>query len=145
MPSGEIYTGPVENSVNGWVRFTYPAVREGREVEGVEFKFEDGRVVEAQAKKNEGYLLSQLDSDKGARYLGEFAVGTNYGIQRFTKNILFDEKIAGTIHMAIGAGYPDTGSKNRSAVHWDFICDMRNDSEITVDGDLFYRNGEFQV
>jgi aminopeptidase len=145
MPSGEIYTGPVENSVNGWVRFTYPAVREGREVEGVEFKFEDGRVVEAKAKKNAAYLQSQLDSDKGARYLGEFAVGTNYGIQRFTKNILFDEKIAGTIHLAVGAGYPDTGSKNRSAVHWDFICDMREDAEIEVDGELFYKNGDFVI
>ena len=145
MPSGEIYTGPVENSVNGWVRFTYPAVREGREVEGVEFKFENGKVVDATAKKNAAYLHSQLDSDKGARYLGEFAVGTNYGIQRFTKNILFDEKIAGTIHMAVGAGYPDTGSKNRSAVHWDFICDMRDDSEIVVDGELFYKNGEFTI
>jgi aminopeptidase len=145
MPSGEIYTGPVENSVNGWVKFTYPAVREGREVEGVEFKFEEGRVVDARAKKNAAYLQSQLDSDKGARYLGEFAVGTNYGITRFTKNILFDEKIAGTIHMAVGAGYPDTGSVNRSAVHWDFICDMRKDSEIVVDGELFYKNGEFQI
>jgi len=145
MPSGEIYTGPVEDSVNGWVRFTYPAIREGREVEGVEFTLDGGRVVEARAKKNEAYLHSQLDSDPGARYLGEFAVGTNQGIQRFTKNILFDEKIAGTIHMAIGAGYPDTGSQNRSAVHWDFICDMRQDSEIRVDGELFYKDGAFQV
>ena len=145
MPSGEIYTGPVEDTVNGWVRFTYPAIRDGREVEGVEFKFENGKVVHARAKKNEAYLLSQLASDPGASYLGEFAVGTNYGIQRFTKNILFDEKIAGTIHMAVGAGYPDTGSKNRSAVHWDFICDMREDSEITVDGTLFYKDGEFKV
>ncbi len=145
MPSGEIYTGPIENSVNGWVRFTYPAVRDGREVEGVEFKFEEGKIVSAKAKKNEAYLLSQLASDEGASYLGEFAIGTNYGIQRFTKNILFDEKIAGTFHMAVGAGYPDTGSKNRSAVHWDFICDMRDDSEIWVDGELFYKNGEFKV
>lgn len=145
MPSGEIYTGPVETSVNGWVKFTYPAVREGREVEGVEFTFKDGKVATAKAKKNEAYLHSQLASDKGASYLGEFAVGTNYGIQRFTKNILFDEKIAGTIHMAVGAGYPDTGSKNRSAVHWDFICDMRTDSEIHVDGELFYKDGAFTV
>ncbi len=145
MPSGEIYTGPVEDSVNGWVRFTYPAVREGREVEGVEFSFENGKVVKARARKNEEYLLSQLASDPGASFLGEFAVGTNYGIRQFTKNILFDEKIAGTIHMAVGAGYPDTGSKNRSAVHWDFICDMREDSQIIVDGELFYRNGEFVI
>ena len=100
---------------------------------------------EATAKKNEAYLLTQLDSDNGARYLGEFAIGTNYGIKRFTKNILFDEKIGGTIHMAVGIGYPETGSKNKSAIHWDFICDMREDSEILVDGDLFYKNGEFQI
>ena len=145
MPSGEIFTGPVEDSVNGWVRFTYPAIRQGREVSGVEFEFKDGKVVSARADKNEEYLLSQLDSDAGARYLGEFAVGTNYQIQRFTKSILFDEKIGGTMHMAVGAGYPETGSQNHSSVHWDFICDMRKDSEILVDGELFYRDGEFQV
>jgi aminopeptidase len=145
MPSGEIFTGPVEESVNGWVRFSYPAIRQGREVSGVEFEFQDGKVVAARAEKNEAYLLSQLDSDAGARYLGEFAVGTNYQIQRFTKSILFDEKIGGTMHMAVGAGYPETGSKNESSVHWDFICDMRNDSEILIDGELFYKNGHFQI
>ena len=145
MPSGEIFTGPVEESVNGWVKFTYPAIRQGREVEGVELEFKDGKVVAARARKNEDYLLSQLDSDAGARYLGEFAIGTNMGIQRFTRSILFDEKIGGTLHMAVGAGYPETGSKNQSSVHWDFICDMRTDSQILVDGDLFYRNGEFQI
>jgi len=145
MPSGEIFTGPVEDSVNGWVKFTYPAIRAGYEVEGVEFEFKDGQVVQARARKNQAYLLSQLDSDAGARYLGEFAVGTNYGIQRFTKSILYDEKIGGTLHMAVGAGYPETGSKNRSSVHWDFICDMRQDSEIWVDGELLYKNGQFQI
>jgi aminopeptidase len=145
MPSGEIYTGPVEDSVNGWVHFTYPAVRQGREVEGVRLKFENGKVIDAKATKNEEYLLAQLDSDEGARYLGEFAIGTNYGINRFTKNILYDEKIGGTFHMAVGAGYPETGSKNRSAIHWDFICDMRVDSEIIVDGEVFYKNGQFQI
>jgi aminopeptidase len=143
MPSGEIFTGPVEDSVEGWIRFTYPALRGGREVDGVEFTFERGKVVRASAAKNEAYLLSQLDSDEGARYLGEFAVGTNDQIQRFTKNILFDEKIGGTLHVAVGAGYPETGSRNRSGVHWDFICDMRRDSEIWVDGELFYQNGKF--
>ena len=145
MPSGEVFTGPVEDSVNGWVRFTYPAIRGGREVDGVEFEFVDGKVVRASAAKNEDYLISQLDSDEGARYLGEFALGANYQIQRFTKSILFDEKIGGTIHMAVGSGYPETGSKNVSSVHWDFICDMRQDSEILVDDELFYRNGQFQV
>ncbi|GAB4398933.1 MAG: aminopeptidase [Anaerolineales bacterium] len=145
MPSGEIFTGPVETSANGWVRFTYPAVRGGREVEGVELFFENGRVINAKAEKNQDYLLSQLDSDPGARYLGEFAIGTNYGIDRFTKSILFDEKIGGTFHMAVGAGYPETGSVNQSSVHWDFICDMRHDSEITIDGELFYKNGQFTI
>jgi aminopeptidase len=145
MPSGEIYTGPVEDSVNGWVKFSYPAIRGGYSVEGVEFEFRDGKVVQARASKNEEYLLSQLDSDAGARYLGEFAVGTNYGIQRFTRSILYDEKIGGTLHMAVGAGYPETGSTNQSSVHWDFICDMRRDSAIWIDGELFYKDGQFQV
>ena len=145
MPSGEIFTGPVEDSVNGWVKFTYPAIRDSREVEGVELEFKDGKVVCAKADKNEEYLLSQLESDAGARYLGEFAIGTNYQIQRFTKSILYDEKIGGTLHMALGAGYPETGSQNDSSVHWDMICDMRQDSEILVDGELFYKDGEFQV
>ncbi len=145
MPSGEIFTGPVEDSVNGWVKFTYPAIRGGREVDGVALTFKDGKVVEASAEKNEAYLLSQLDSDEGARVLGEFAIGTNYHIQQFTKSILYDEKIGGTLHMAVGAGYPETGSTNVSNVHWDFICDMRQDSEIHVDGTLFYKDGQFQV
>jgi len=145
MPDGEIFTGPVEDSVNGWVRFTYPAINGGREVEGVELRFQDGKVIEAHARKNEPFLIAMLDSDPGARYLGEFAIGTNRGIQRFTRSILFDEKIGGSIHMAVGAGYPETGSKNRSAIHWDFICDMRDNSEISADGEVFYRNGEFLI
>jgi len=145
MPSGEVFTGPVEDSVNGWVRFSYPAVTAGREVEGVELRFADGRVVEASAAKNEEFLLSRLDTDPGARYLGEWAIGTNNMIQAFTKNILFDEKIGGTIHMAIGAGYPDTGSKNKSAVHWDMICDMRGGGTIAADGEVFYESGVFLI
>jgi len=145
MPSGEIFTGPVEDSAEGWVRFTYPAIAGGREVEGIELQFEKGRVVKATAKKNEEYLLEMLETDPGARYLGEFAIGTNNGIQRFTKNILFDEKIGGSFHLAVGAGYPETGSKNESAIHWDMICDMRDGGEIYVDGELFYRSGEFLI
>lgn len=145
MPSGEVFTGPVENSANGWVNYTYPAIRGGREVDGIRLEFKDGKVVKATAEKNEEYLLSQLESDEGAKYLGEFAIGTNYGIQEFTKSILFDEKIGGTFHMALGAGYPETGSTNRSAIHWDMICDVREDSEIRVDGDLLYKDGEFQI
>ena len=143
MPDGEIYTGPVENSVNGWVKFTYPAIYGGVAVEGAELRFIDGRVVEARAAKNEAYLLGTLDTDAGSRYLGEFAIGTNRDINRFTGNILFDEKIGGSFHMALGAGYPETGSQNHSAIHWDLICDMRQDAEILVDGEPFYRNGEF--
>ena len=145
MPSGEVFTGPVEDSANGWVRFTYPAVHGGREVEGIELAFEDGKVVKATAKKNEDYLLQMLDIDDGARYLGEFAIGTNFGIQKFTKNILFDEKIGGSFHMAVGAGYPDTGSQNKSAIHWDMICDMRDGGEIWVDGEQLYKDGAFVI
>ena len=145
MPCGEVFTGPVEDSANGWVRFSYPSIVGGRAVAGIELRFEDGRVGEASAKEKEELLFAQLDADAGSRYLGEFAIGTNFGIQQFTGNILFDEKIGGTIHMAIGAGYPETGSVNRSSVHWDMICDMRTDSTITIDGDLFYQNGQFTV
>lgn len=145
MPSGEIFTGPVEESVNGWVKFTYPAIVSGREVSGVELVFENGKVTKATAEKNEPFLLQMLDTDPGARYLGEFAIGTNEGIQQFTKSILYDEKIAGTIHMALGRGYPETGSQNDSAIHWDMICDMRDGGEIHVDGELFYQSGEFMI
>ncbi|MFW5941026.1 MAG: aminopeptidase [Chloroflexota bacterium] len=145
MPSGEIFTGPVEESVNGWIEFTYPAIYGGREVEGIRLRFEEGQVVEATARKNEAFLLEQLDTDEGSRYVGEFALGTNKGIDRFTKSILFDEKIGGTIHMAVGAGYPETGSKNDSAIHWDMICDMRDGGQIWVDDELFYESGRFLI
>jgi aminopeptidase len=143
MPDGEIFTGPVEDSVNGWVRFTYPSIVSGKAVSGIELNFVDGKVVKASAEANEDLLFAQLDTDEGSRYLGEFAIGTNFGIKQFTGNILFDEKIGGSIHMAIGAGYPETGSVNDSAVHWDMICDMRDQSEIYVDDELFYKNGDF--
>ena len=143
MPDGEIFTGPVEDSVNGWVKFTYPAIYQGVAVEGAELIFNRGRVQTATAQKNQDYLVKMLESDEGARHIGEFAIGTNFDISKFTGNILFDEKIGGTFHMALGAGYPETGSKNKSSIHWDMICDMRTDAEITVDGDLLYKNGEF--
>lgn len=145
MPSGEIFTGPVENSVNGWARYTFPAIYMGREVENIELHFDHGRVVKASAEKNESLLLSMLDIDKGSRYLGEFAIGTNKQMDRFIKDILFDEKIGGTIHMALGRGYPNTGSVNKSSIHWDMICDMRDGGQIFVDGDLFYESGEFVI
>jgi aminopeptidase len=143
MPDGEIYTGPVEDSVNGWVKFTYPAIYQGRAVEGVRLTFEDGRVVSATAEVGEQFLQTMIDSDTGARYLGEFALGTNLEINRFTRNILFDEKLGGTFHIALGMGYPETGSLNTSVIHWDMICDMRKDSEMRVDGVAVYCNGQF--
>lgn len=143
MPDGEIYTGPVEHSVNGWVHYTYPAIYQGRMVEGVRLTFTEGQVSSATAEKDQDFLLEMLATDAGARYVGEFAIGTNFEINRYTRNILFDEKLGGTFHMALGAGYPETGSLNTSAIHWDMICDLRTDSEIWVDGELFYRNGQF--
>ncbi len=143
MPDGEIFTGPVEDSVNGWVKFTYPAIYGGVAVEGAELTFTNGRVNQAKAEKNQDYLIKMLESDAGSRYLGEYAIGTNFDINKFTGNILFDEKIGGTFHMALGAGYPETGSHNKSSIHWDMICDLRADSEIFVDGELFYKNGKF--
>jgi len=145
FPDGEIFTGPVEDSVNGWVRFTYPGYYQSNEVKGVEMEFKDGLVVSARAESNEDYLLSVLDTDAGSRRLGEFAIGTNWDIQEFTGSILFDEKIGGTVHMAVGQGYGETGSVNTSSVHWDMICDMRQGGEIYVDGTLFYKDGHFQI
>lgn len=141
FPDGEIFTGPVENSANGWVRFRYPAIYGGQEVTDIELRFENGKVIEEKASKGQDLLTSLLNMDAGSRYLGEWGIGTNYGIQRFTKNMLFDEKMGGTIHLALGAGYPETGSKNESGLHWDMLCDMAQ-SEITIDGQLFYKNGK---
>jgi aminopeptidase len=138
-----VFTGPVEDSVEGHVSFTYPAIYSGREVTGVELWFEKGKVVNACAAKNEDFLIQTLDTDEGARFVGEFAIGTNEGISRFTRQILFDEKIGGSFHMAVGSGYPETGSLNQSSVHWDMICDLRNGGEIRVDGELLYQNGKF--
>jgi len=144
MPDGELFTGPVEDSLNGWVRYTYPAITSGVMVEGVELTFKNGRVEKATAKKNEAFLREMIDADAGSRYVGEFAIGTNYDIQHFSHNILFDEKLGGTFHMALGAGYPETGSKNKSLIHWDMICGLE-DSEIVVDGEVVYRDKRFLV
>jgi aminopeptidase len=145
FPDGEIFTGPVEDGVNGTVTFSYPVVTSGREIEGIVLRFEQGKVVDATATKGQEYLDAVLETDAGARILGEFAIGTNYDIQRFTKNILFDEKIGGTVHMAIGAGYPESGSTNQSAVHWDMICDLRDGGELRADGELMLKDGKFVV
>jgi aminopeptidase len=142
FPDGEIYASPVESSVNGWVRFGYPAIYSGREVVDIELWFEEGKVVKEKAKKGQALLIELLNTDDGSRYLGEWGIGTNYGIQRFTKNMLFDEKIGGTIHLAVGAGFAEGGGKNVSGLHWDMLCDMA-ESEVTVDGELFYKDGKF--
>jgi aminopeptidase len=145
MPDGEIFTGPVENSLNGWVRYTYPALHEGVVVEGAELEFKEGKVVKATARSNQDHLLHMLATDAGSSYVGEFAIGLNSDIDRFTGHILLDEKIGGSFHMALGMGYPETGSTNKSAIHWDLICDLRQDSEIKIDGELFYKNGAFVI
>ncbi len=138
-----MFTGPVEDETNGEVRFSFPAIIGGREVEGVRLKFEKGRVVHSEAATGESYLHQMLSMDDGASVLGEFAIGTNYGITQFTRQILFDEKIGGTCHMALGAGYPDTGSVNKSGLHWDIVRDLRQGGEIYADGELIYRDGAF--
>jgi aminopeptidase len=145
MPDGEVFTGPVEDSAEGYVSFSYPTIYDSREVTGVKLWFEKGRVKKATAKKNESFLLNTLDTDEGARRVGEFAIGTNKGITQFTREILFDEKINGSFHLALGAGYPETGSKNESAIHWDMVCDLRNGGQIWVDDDLLYKNGQFVI
>jgi len=141
FPDGEIFTSPVEDSANGWIRFKYPAIYQGREVTDIELWFENGKVIKEKAVQNQEYLTSLLNTDAGARILGEWGIGTNYGIQRFSKNMLFDEKIGGTIHFAVGAGFPECGGRNESGLHWDMLCDMA-ESEITVDGELFYKDGK---
>ena len=126
------------------MHFGYPAIYGGQEVSDIELWFENGKVVKEKASKGEELLTSLLNIDEGARILGELGIGTNYGIQKFTKNMLFDEKIGGTIHLAVGAGFPEAGGKNESGLHWDMLCNM-DESEITVDGDLFYKNGKIVV
>ncbi|MCA3749053.1 MAG: aminopeptidase [Rubrobacter sp.] len=143
MPCGEVFTGPVEDSANGHIYFGVPVAVAGREVSGVRLRFENGRVVEASAEKGEEYLRSMLDADEGARYLGELGIGTNYHIPRPTRNILFDEKLGGTVHLALGRSYEATGGKNSSSIHWDLICDLRGGGEIRADGELIQKDGRF--
>ncbi len=145
FPSGEIFTSPIEDSVNGTVAFSFPTVYGGREINGVRLTLRDGKVVEASAEKGEEFLLSQLDMDEGARTVGEIAIGTNRGIQQFVGETLFDEKIGGSIHMALGQGFEEAGGSNKSAVHWDMVHNMRDGGEIIIDGELFYRSGDFLV
>ncbi len=145
MPDGEIYCAPLDESVNGRVAFSFPTVYAGREVNGVQLTFKDGLVIEDNAAKGEDFLRSRLGLDAGARRLGEFAIGNNPFIQQFTGETLFDEKIGGTIHMALGNAYTDVEGTNQSAIHWDMVHGMRDGGEIWIDGELFYRSGEFMV
>ena len=145
MPDGEFFTGPIEDSVEGEVAFSFPATYGGREVSGVRFRFEAGKIVDATAERGEAFLHEMLDSDEGARRLGELGIGTNYGITTGTKEILLDEKIGGTVHMAIGMSYPESGGTNDSAVHWDMVLDLRQGGSITVDGVELQREGKFVV
>jgi aminopeptidase len=134
MPSGEVFTGPHENSANGTVRFSVPSSPRGVEVSGVELTFKDGEVASARAEAGEEYLQAALRTDQGARRLGELGIGTNPGIDRPTGSTLLDEKIAGTIHLALGRSYPETGGRNGSALHWDLVCDLRGGGRLTADG-----------
>jgi aminopeptidase len=145
MPDGEILTSPIENSAEGTIRFTFPAIYMNREVEDVFLRFSKGKVVEARARRGEDFLRHMIASDKGASRIGEFAVGTNRHISRFTKNMLFDEKMAGTIHLALGYSIAHTGGKNTSAIHWDFLKDMRRKARIYADENLIYRDGRLLI
>ena len=148
FPSGEVFTGPVEDSVTGRVRFTFPTAHLGHEVDDVRLTFQNGRVVNAEASRGLDFLNAMLDSDAGARVLGEVAVGNNYGVQQFTRNTLYDEKIGGTFHLALGNSYLETGGTNVSAVHWDMVCDMRPEAgggAIYADGTLIHENGQWKI
>src|SRR4051794_14513353 len=143
MPSGEVFTGPHEESANGRIRFTVPSSPAGVEVAGVELTFSDGKVVEATAERGEAYLRQALATDEGAKRLGELGVGTNYGIDRPIGAILFDEKLGGTVHLALGRSYPETGGKNASALHWDLICDLRRGGRLTAEGEVVQEDGKY--
>ncbi len=143
FPDGEVFSAPIEDAVDGTVCYSFPAVHGGREVHDIRLVFRNGRVVDASAGKGEPFLFKMLDMDRGARSLGEIALGTNYAIKQYTCNTLFDEKIGGTFHAALGAGYPESGSQNKSGLHWDMVCDLRRGGRVEVDGKVISRNGRF--
>jgi aminopeptidase len=143
MPDGEVFTSPVETATEGEIRYTFPAIYHGREVEDIRLRFQDGRVVHAEAARGDDYLKTLLDMDDGARILGEVAFGLNYEIDRFTRNILFDEKIGGTMHLALGSAFSQAGGSNTSGLHWDMICDLREEGEVYADGELIWKAGQF--
>ena len=144
MPSGEVFSAPIENSVNGEIFFDYPSIYMGNEVQGIKLTVEEGKVIKWSAEKG-GAFLDQIFQVPGANYFGEVAIGTNYSIQKATNNILFDEKIGGSIHMAVGQSYSQCGGKNESAIHWDMIANMKDGGEIYADDELIYKNGEFII
>lgn len=143
FPDGEVFTGPIEDATEGVVRYSFPAVHGGREAHDIRLKFKAGKVVDASASKGEDFLIKMLDQDRGARILGEIAIGTNYAITEYTRNTLFDEKIGGTFHAAVGAAYPESGGRNESGLHWDMVCDLRKGGVIEADGKVISRNGRF--
>ncbi|GHF42925.1 aminopeptidase [Deinococcus metalli] len=143
MPSGEVFTAPLERSANGVAHFDLPTLYGGRVVRGIDLTFKDGEVVEARAEEGEDVLRAALETDEGARFLGELGIGTNAGIQQPSMNILFDEKIGGTVHLAVGQAYAENGGTNTSAVHWDMICDLRKGGRVTLDGEPFQVDGHF--
>jgi aminopeptidase len=145
MPDGEVFWAPIETRTQGRIRYDYPAIYNGVEVSGVELEFRDGRVVAARAERGEEFLLSVLDTDPGARVLGELGIGLNYGVQRFSKSMLFDEKMGGTVHLALGASIPGNEGQNVSAVHWDMLKDLRQQGEIRADGQAILKDGQFLV
>ena len=144
FPDGEVFSGPIEHSVNGTVHFNYPAIYDGNEVEDVRLTFRDGKVIESSASKGLHFLNAMLDTDAGARFLGEVAFGLNYNIKQFSKDTLFDEKIGGTMHMALGASLPESGGVNESGLHWDMVCDLRA-GKVYADGNLCYESGKFII
>ena len=143
MPDGEVFTSPVETGTAGEIFFAFPSIFQGREVENVRLRFEDGRVVDAEATSGQDYLRSLLDTDSGSSVLGEVAFGLNYEIDRFTRDILLDEKIGGTMHVALGGGFDEAGTENKSDLHWDLICDLRREGEVYADGELVWKAGSF--
>ena len=146
LPDGEVFTAPIEDAVNGTIRFTYPGIMSGQEIEDIHLTFKDGKVVDFKAEKGLELLEEIVTTIPNANVLGELAVGTNYGIKRFTKNMLFDEKMGGTVHLALGSGYPETGSKNESSIHWDILKDMKSPgSKILLDGNMIYEEGKWLI
>ena len=143
FPDGEVFTGPIETKVDGTIRFTYPAGYAGRRIGGVALEFRGGEVVRARADEGEEFLREMLAVDEGARRAGEFSFGLNEAVSEFTGHTLFDEKIGGTVHLALGASYPESGGKVQSALHWDLVCDLRSGSEVYADGELICRDGRF--